>query len=46
MRVHTNEKIFYFNIFKRLGDFIRSMYYADILIKQAISKQDEMEAFL
>ena len=33
--VHTNGKIFDFNIFRRLGDFIRSIYYGDVLSKQA-----------
>ena len=44
--VHTNGKIFDFNIFRRLGDFTRSIDYADILIKQAMDKQDEMETLL
>ena len=38
--------IFAFIIFKRLGDFIRSVYYVDILINQATAKRDEMEALL
>ena len=38
--------IFAFIIFKRLGDFIRSVYYVDILINQAMAKRDEMEALL
>ena len=41
--MHTNGKIYGFNIFRRLGDLIRSIYYADILIKQAMNKQNEME---
>ena len=40
--IHTNGKIFDFNIFRRLRDFIRSIYYADILIKQAINKENEI----
>ena len=41
--VHTNGKIFDFNIFRRLGDLIRSIYYAYILIKQAINNQNEIK---
>ena len=32
--VHTDAKIYDFNIFRRLGDFIRSIHYADILLEQ------------
>ena len=28
--VHTNKKIFGFNIFRRLGDFARNIYFDDI----------------
>ena len=38
--VHTNRKIFYFNIFRRLADFSRSMFCADSLIEEAINKQN------
>ena len=44
--VNTNGKIFDFNIFQKHGDFIRSLYNVDILIKQAMDKQDKMEALL
>ena len=44
--VHTNGKISDFNIFRRLGDFIRSIYYAYILLEQAINKNYETEALL
>ena len=40
------ERSLIFIFFKRLGDFIRSIYYAVILIKQAMDKQDEMETLL
>ena len=41
--VHTNGKAFDYNIFRRLGDFIRSIYFDNISLKQAMDKQDEME---
>ena len=41
--VHENGKIFYFNIWKRLGDFSRSICFDDISLEQAIDKQNEME---
>ena len=40
--VHTNGKIYDFTIFRRLADLTRSIYYGDILIKQAKSRQVEM----
>ena len=44
--VNTNGKIFDFNIFQKQRDFIRSLYYADVLIKQAMDQHDKMEALL
>ena len=44
--IHTNGKISDFNIFERLGDFIRSIYYAYILLEKAMNKNYEMEALL
>ena len=44
--MHTNEKIFYFNLFRRLADFIGRIYFDDISLKQAMDKQDEMEYLL
>ena len=44
--VHTNGKIFCFNIFGRLADFIRSIYFHDISLKQAGDKQFEIEYLL
>ena len=44
--MHKNGKIFDFNIFRRLGDFIRSIYFDDISLEQAIEKQNEMEYLL
>ena len=41
--MHTNGNIFDFNIFRRLGEFIRSIYFGDISLKQAMDKQEEME---
>ena len=41
--VHTNGKIFNFEIFIRLTDFIRNIYFDDILLKQAMDKQEEKE---
>ena len=38
--------IYDFNIFKRLGDLIRSIYYVDVLLQQAIDKQYKIEALL
>ena len=40
------ERSLIFIFFKSLGDFIRSIYCAVILIKQAMDKQDEMETLL
>ena len=44
--VHTNGKVFDFNIFSRLRDFIRSIYFDDISLKQTVDKNDEMEYLL
>ena len=44
--VHTNGKLFEFNIFRRLADFIRRIYFDDISLKQALDKQDEVEYLL
>ena len=41
--MRTNGKIFKFNIFRRLGDFTRTISFDDISLKQAMDKQDEME---
>ena len=41
--VHANGKAFDFSIFRRLGDFIRSIYVDDISLEQATEKQDKME---
>ena len=41
--MHTNGKILDFNIFRRLGDFIRSIYFDDISLKQTTIKQEEIE---
>ena len=41
--VHTNGKIFDSSIFRRPGNFIRSIYFDDISFEQAISKQGKME---
>ena len=44
--MHANRKVFDFNIFRRLGDFTRSIYFDDISLKQAVDRQDEMEYLL
>ena len=44
--MHANEKIYNFNIFRRLADLTRSIYYGDITIKQAKSRQGEMESLI
>lgn len=44
--IHTNENIYDFNIFRKLDDFIRSIYYVDILLEQAMDKQYEMKTLL
>ena len=44
--VHKNVNIYDSTIFRGLGDFIRSIYYADILIEQAMDKKYEMEELL
>ena len=41
--MHTNGKIFDLSIFRRLGNFVRSIYFDDISIEQAINKQRKME---
>ena len=41
--VHTNGKIFDLSIFRRQGNFVRSIYFDDISIEQAINKQRKME---
>ena len=42
--VHTNVKIL--EDFRRIGDFIRSIYFDDISLEQAINRQDKMEYLL
>ena len=42
--VHTNVKIL--EDFRRLGDFIRSIYFDDISLEQAINRQDKTEYLL
>ena len=44
--VHTNGLIYDFNIFNRLGDFIRSIFCADVLIKEAINRKNRMETLM
>ena len=44
--VHTNGKMFDFNIFTRLRDFFRSIYFDDISLEQAMDKHDEIEYLL
>ena len=41
--VHTNWKIFDFNIFRRPVDFIARIYFDDISLEKAIYKQNETE---
>ena len=41
--VHSNGKIFNFNPFRRLGDFVRGIYSGEISLKHAIARQKEME---
>ena len=40
-RLSVYRKIFDFNIFKRLTDFIKNIYFHDISLKQARDKQEE-----
>ena len=44
--MHKNGKIFDFNIFRRLGDLIRSICFDDISLEEAIQKQNKMEYLL
>ena len=44
--MHTNGKIFDFNIFRRPPDFIRSIFSGDISLEQATEKQEKMEHLL
>ena len=44
--MHTDGKLFDFNIFRRLGDFIRNVYFDDISLKQAINRQEEIEVLI
>ena len=39
--MHTNGKIFAFNIFRRLGDFNRNIYFDNISLEQAMDKQND-----
>ena len=43
--VHINAKIYDFSIFERLGDLIRSIYYADIFLKKAMDKNINWEHY-
>ena len=43
MCLHANGKIFDFNTFRKLGDFIRSIYFGNISLEQAMNKLKEME---
>ena len=45
-RVHKNGKIFYFNTFRRLGHFIRSIYFGDFSLKQPINRQNKIDWLL
>ena len=38
--VHINGKILDFIIFRRLGDFVRSIYFGHISVRQAVIRQD------
>ena len=40
-RLSVYRKIFDFNIFKRLTDFIKNIYFHDISLKQARDKQED-----
>ena len=46
--VHTNGMICDFNIFRRLGNFIRTVYYADIMLisEETANRQYEMKLLL
>lgn len=37
---HTNGKIYDFKMFRRLGGFIRSIYFGNISLEEAINRQD------
>ena len=37
---HINGKILDFIIFRRLGDFVRSIYFGHISVRQAVIRQD------
>ena len=41
--VHTNGKIFVFNIFRRLADLTRSIYYADTSLEYPKDIQNEIK---
>lgn len=44
--VHTNRRSYNLNIFRRLGDLFRSIYFGDILLKHAKYTQNEMEGLM
>ena len=44
--VHINGKILDISIFRRLGDFVTSIYFGDISVRQPINRQDEMKRLL
>ena len=38
--VHSNRRIFNFNHFRKLGDFIRSIYFGEISLRHATERQN------
>ena len=44
--MHINGKILDISIFIRLENFVRSIYFGDISVRQPINRQDEMKRLL
>ena len=41
--MHSNRRIFNFNHFRKLGGFIRSIYFGEISLRHAIERQSYIE---
>ena len=44
--MHSNRRIFSFNHFRKLGGFIRSIYFGEISLRHAIERQNYIEDLL
>lgn len=44
--MHSNRKVFGFNIFRNLGNFTKTIYFDELSLKQTMDKKDEIESLL